>query len=36
MRTHIDCLVLGPYLLEKHGQPEWEEAADWTHEFQLD
>ena len=36
MRTHIDCLVLGPFLLEKTAQPEWEETADWRHEFQLD
>jgi carbamoyltransferase len=36
MRTHIDYLVLGPYLLEKTVQPEWKETADWRREFQLD
>ena len=36
MRTHIDYLVLGPFLLEKGRQPEWKEAADWRQEFQLD
>jgi carbamoyltransferase len=36
MRTHIDCLVLGPFLLEKDAQPVWEETANWQKEFQLD
>ena len=36
MRTHIDYLVLGPYLLAKDAQPEWTEEADWRTEFQLD
>jgi carbamoyltransferase len=36
MRTHIDYLVLGPYLLDKQNQPEWKETADWRQEFQLD
>jgi carbamoyltransferase len=36
MRTHIDYLVLGPYLLAKDGQPEWKETGDWRTEFQLD
>ncbi len=36
MRTHIDALVLGPYLLHKAEQPEWKETADWKQEFQLD
>jgi carbamoyltransferase len=36
MRTHIDILVLGPFLLEKDRQPEWEETSDWRREFQLD
>jgi len=36
MRTHIDCLVLGPFLLTKTAQPEWEETANWKQEFQLD
>jgi carbamoyltransferase len=36
MRTHIDYLVLGPYLLDKTRQPEWKEGDDWKKEFQLD
>jgi carbamoyltransferase len=36
MRTHLDYLVLGPFLLEKVGQPEWEESEKWQEEFQLD
>ncbi len=36
MRTHIDYLVLGPFLLDKKEQPEWAEHADWQKEFQLD
>ena len=36
MRTHIDYLVLGPYLLSKDAQPEWKEEGDWRQEFQLD
>ncbi len=36
MRTEIDFLVLGPFLLDKTCQPEWEEEGDWREEFQLD
>jgi carbamoyltransferase len=36
MRTHIDYLVLGPFLLDKTQQPAWKESADWQREFQLD
>ena len=36
MRTHLDHLVLGSYLLEKPGQPEWKESGNWKAEFQLD
>src|SRR5213592_1811406 len=36
MRTHIDYLVLGPFLLDKTDQPEWKESGDWRREFQLD
>lgn len=36
MRTHIDYLVLGPYVLAKDSQPEWKEEGDWRTEFQLD
>jgi carbamoyltransferase len=36
MRTHIDCLVVGRYVLLKADQPEWKEEGDWRTEFQLD
>src|SRR5207247_2501023 len=36
MRTHIDYLVLGPFLLDKAQQPEWKESDEWRREFQLD
>jgi carbamoyltransferase len=36
MRTHIDYLVLGPFLVEKVAQPEWKETTEWQKEFQLD
>jgi carbamoyltransferase len=36
MRTHIDHLVLGPYLLDKPDQPEWKETENWRTQFQLD
>ena len=36
MRTHIDHLVLGSFLLDKTNQPEWKETADWRTQFQLD
>jgi carbamoyltransferase len=36
MRTHIDYLVLGPFLLDKTRQPEWQESGEWKREFQLD
>ena len=36
MRTHIDYLAVGPFLLNKTNQPEWKEAGDWRTEFQLD
>ena len=36
MRTHIDALVLGPFLLHKVEQPPWEETQNWKQEFQLD
>jgi carbamoyltransferase len=29
MRTHIDHLVLGSFLLAKDDQPEWHEEGDW-------
>lgn len=36
MRTHIDSLVLGPFLIEKANQPELKEDSAWQQEFQLD
>jgi carbamoyltransferase len=36
MRTHIDYLVLGNYVLDKRDQPEWKETIDWRAEFELD
>jgi len=36
MRTHIDYLVLGPFLLDKKRQPAWRESSEWQREFQLD
>ncbi len=36
MRTHIDYLVLGPFLLAKAGQAAWKESEEWKLEFQLD
>ncbi len=36
MRTHIDHLVLGPFLLDKTRQPAWKESGEWQQEFQLD
>lgn len=36
MRTHIDVLVLGPFVLEKQTQPEWKDSGTWKDEFQLD
>jgi carbamoyltransferase len=36
MRTNMDYLVLGPFLLDKAAQPEFREDADWKLEFELD
>ena len=36
MRTGMDYLVLGSYLLNKTDQPEFIETKDWQSEFQLD
>ena len=36
MRTHLDYLVVGPFLLRKSDQPEWEESKDWLLEYELD
>lgn len=36
MRTHIDTLVVGPFMLDKALQPEWKETEEWKGKFQLD
>jgi carbamoyltransferase len=36
MRTEMDCLVMGDYLLHKQEQPPWHEEGDWKDEFELD
>ena len=36
MRTEMDYLVLGPFLLEKKAQPKLDDNEDWRQEFKLD
>jgi carbamoyltransferase len=36
MRTQIDTLVLGPFLVAKGRQPEWKETEQWQIQYQLD
>lgn len=36
MRTEMDYLVIGNYLLAKTAQPAWQEKGDWKKEFTLD
>jgi len=36
MRTEMDVLVLGDFVLEKKDQPAFEEKGDWRKEFKLD
>jgi carbamoyltransferase len=36
MRTEMDVLVLGNYILHKTDQPEWIDKADWRLEYKLD
>jgi carbamoyltransferase len=36
MRTEMDYLAIGNYLLAKTNQPEWKEKDDWRKEFKLD
>jgi carbamoyltransferase len=36
MRTEMDVLVLGPFLLHKHEQPNWQDKENWQETFQLD
>jgi carbamoyltransferase len=36
MRTRIDLLVLGDFLLRKRDQPDWREERNWRDEIPLD
>lgn len=36
MRTEMDCLVLGSYLLEKSEQPEFDDDVNWRDSYTLD
>jgi carbamoyltransferase len=36
MRTEMDYLVLGSYLLDKKAQPAWQESKDWREDYVLD
>ncbi|WP_437963549.1 carbamoyltransferase [Sorangium sp. So ce260] len=36
MRSEIDYLVLGPFLLKKTDQPRWHERENWRETFNLD
>ncbi|MFI1304986.1 carbamoyltransferase [Streptomyces sioyaensis] len=36
MRTRIDLLVLGDFLLDKRDQPEWREEVDWRAAIPMD
>jgi carbamoyltransferase len=36
MRTEMDYLVVGNYVLKKEDQPEWTQKDNWQEEFKLD
>jgi len=36
MRTDMDVLVLGECILQKEGQPKFEDNTDWKKEYELD
>ncbi len=36
MRTEMDTLAIGSFILDKADQPEWKEEVDWREEFELD
>jgi carbamoyltransferase len=36
MRTEMDYLVGGNFLLDKEKQPHWERDDSWKDEFELD
>ena len=36
MRTHMDYLCMGHFLLDKRDQKPWKDESDWQKEFELD
>ncbi len=36
MRTEMDFLILGSFILDKKSQPEWKEEKDWRKDYVLD
>ena len=36
MRTEMDVLAIGPFVLEKRRQPPWRESTDWRSEIAPD
>lgn len=36
MRTNMDILVLGNYIIKKCDQPKWEEKENWRNQYELD
>lgn len=36
MRTEMDCLIIGQFLLTKPEQPQWHEDTDWRKHYALD
>lgn len=36
MRTEMDALVLGPFILDKKRQPPWQEKKNWREDYVLD
>jgi carbamoyltransferase len=36
MRTNMDYLIMGPFLLDKKEQKPLEKDTDWLKEFELD
>jgi carbamoyltransferase len=36
MRTEMDVLAIGPFVLEKARQPAWQEASDWRSQIAPD
>ena len=36
MRTEMDYLVLGSFVLDKKAQPEWMDKADWRNDYKMD